>query len=139
MSRSPLLSAMFSTLTKPRRRSDMLKTLAILMPVLLAPVTSQAGTFYDSHCSDLKGDPVRAAHVVGWLNLQNRDGLTDTMDFLASARDTQKLIATCAEYPEMPLHWAATSFEQIDNEGARIYPKDTTPVGSIPAKRAGLD
>lgn len=117
----------------------MMKRALALIPILLAPWAAQAADFSGATCRDLKGDPVRAAHVVGWLNLQNRDGTTERMDFEAADRDVKKLMATCAAAPDMLLHWAVTAFQQIDNEGTRTILLDPTPTARIPGKAAQLD
>jgi hypothetical protein len=50
----------------------MLKALLVIAPLVLANNAAFAGAYGNMKCLDLAGDQLRAAQLIGWLNLSNR-------------------------------------------------------------------
>ena len=112
----------------------MLKRTLICTVFVMCVSSAHAMEYMNIRCSDLADEPNWAAHVVGWLNLQNRDQVTQNIDFRKASEQALSLQRTCTAMPDLALHQAVTmSFSEIEDEGlagpAAVYTYDV--VGSI--------
>ena len=86
-------------------------------------------------CNDILQRPQSAALVIGWLNLQNLDGVGQNFDFEKADADRAALERTCTLSPNLPLYRAVTStFEEVDLDGIQA-PTDNTNVASTARAR----
>jgi hypothetical protein len=89
---------------------------AIVALVLFAG-QSGAADYMSVRCSELNAHPGWSSHIVGWLNVQNRDGSSQLFDPGRAEIDERKLTQMCLAFPDLPLHLAAPiTFPEIEHE-----------------------
>ena len=97
----------------------MLKRTLICAAAVMCLSSARADEYMRMLCSDLADEPNWAAHIVGWLNLQNRDLVTQNIDFRKASEQALSLQKTCTMMPDLALHQAVTmTFREIEDEGA---------------------
>ena len=84
----------------------MLKLSAVAFSFFSCIVSVQAEEFMFMRCSEIVDHPERSSVIVGWANLQNRDGTTQTFDFNLYAQQADALLESCRLTPDLPLRTA---------------------------------
>lgn len=95
----------------------MKKPALTIAALLISTTFVHAEEYMFLKCSDVLDQPNWAAHVVGWLNLENRTGQSQKMDFMTANREAMNLTRTCLETPDSQL-WQAVNwtFGDLDDE-----------------------